>query len=90
MDIFAEMPSSLAWALGLLAVVWVALALLVPLMIESIRISTRRTQLELREINEKLDRLIEALEQRTEPPELHETHPAPAPHSQRLRREPTI
>jgi len=90
MDILAEMPSALAWALGLLAIAWVALALLVPLMIESIRISSRRTQLELREINEKLDRLIEALEQRTEPPELHEAHSTPLPHSPRVRREPTI
>ena len=102
MEILDKLPPIVALVLALLLVVWLVLALLVPFMIESIRGSTRKTHLELTELNEKLDRLLAALEKnataRGEPAPPAEAHAPPAPpepprREQRpapTRKEPTI
>jgi hypothetical protein len=65
--------------------VWLALLLLVPFMIESIRNSSRKSRAELELLNKKMDRLIDILE-RSEPARTVGTR---AQH-ERARKEPTI
>lgn len=64
MEILDTLPPAVTLVLALLLVVWLVLALLVPFMIESIRNSTRRSYAELEALNDKMDRLVAALEQR--------------------------
>jgi hypothetical protein len=102
MEILDKLPPVVALVLALLLVVWLVLALLVPFMIESIRGSTRKTHLELADLNEKLDRVLAVLEKsaaaRTEQPPAEEAQPklAPAETPRRdtrpppTRKEPTI
>jgi hypothetical protein len=87
MDNFANLPSTVQLVLALLLAVWLALLLLVPFMIESIRNSSRKTRTELELLNRKMDRLIEILE-RSEP--ASRTVGARAEAAERVRKEPTI
>jgi hypothetical protein len=86
MDNFANLPSTVQLVLAVLLAVWLALLLLVPFMIESIRNSARKTRAELELLNKKMDRLIDLLE-RGEP--TRATGPR-AQHAERARKEPTI
>jgi hypothetical protein len=92
MDILENLPPAVVLVLALLLVVWLALLLLVPFMIESIRGSVRRSSLELAELNKKMDRVIELLAERNELPPFHgyETHDVRPSAAERTRREPTI
>jgi len=97
MDILDNLPPAVLLVLTLLLVVWLVLLLLVPFMIESIRGWTRKSYLELSQINKKLDKLIVLIGDRSgdlppvrtieprEPP--REVRPA---HAERARKEPTI
>ncbi len=67
METLDNLPPSIGLVLGLLLVVWLVLALLVPFMIESIRSSNRRSAAELEEINDKLERVVALLERRSAP-----------------------
>jgi hypothetical protein len=67
MEILDNLPPSIGLVLGLLLIVWLVLALLVPFMIESIRTSSRRSLTELEEINDKMDRLVALLERQQTP-----------------------
>ena len=67
MAILENLPPIVTLVLALLLVVWLVLALLVPFMIESIRSSTRRTSIELKELNEKVDRLLLVLQKGAAP-----------------------
>jgi hypothetical protein len=67
MEILDNLPPSIGLVLGLLLIVWLVLALLVPFMIESIRSSNRRSLAELEEINDKLERVVALLERRAAP-----------------------
>ena len=67
MEILDNLPPSIGLVLGLLLVVWLVLALLVPFMIESIRSSNRRSAAELEEINDKMDRVVALLERQRTP-----------------------
>jgi hypothetical protein len=87
MDNLANLPAPVQIVLALLLAVWLALLLLVPFMIESIRNSSRKSRAELELLNQKMDRLIEILE-RSEPAARvvgTRTH-----HPERVRKEPTI
>jgi len=87
MDNLANLPAAVQIVLAVLLVVWLALLLLVPFMIESIRNSSRKSRAQLELLNQKMDRLIEILE-RTEP-----AARAVGPrtkHAERVRKEPTI
>jgi hypothetical protein len=64
MQMLDALPPALGVVLGLLALVWLVLWLLVPFMIESIRNSSRKTYLELEATNRKLDRLLALLAER--------------------------
>ena len=64
MQTLHALPPVVTVVLGLLALVWLVLWLLVPFMIESIRSSTPRTYLELEATNQKLDRLLASLNER--------------------------
>ncbi|HUO67883.1 MAG TPA: hypothetical protein VMV37_10120 [Gammaproteobacteria bacterium] len=86
MDNFANLPSTVQLVLAVLLAVWLALLLLVPFMIESIRNSARKTRAQLELLNQKMDRLIDLLE-RGEPARAAEPR---AQHAERVRKEPTI
>jgi hypothetical protein len=62
MEVLDNLPPVVTLVLALLLVIWLVLALLVPFMIESIRGSTRKTYLELAELNKKLEHLLAVLE----------------------------
>jgi hypothetical protein len=86
MDNFANLPATVQIVLAVLLAVWLALLLLVPFMIESIRNSGRKSRAQLELLNQKMDRLIELLERgeptRASAPRAH--------HHERARKEPTI
>ena len=86
-DNFANLPSTVQLVLAVLLAVWLALLLLVPFMIESIRNSSRKSRAELEMLNKKMDRLIDLLE-RTESAPRSTAHRAQ--HADRVRKEPTI
>jgi len=86
-DNFANLPATVQLVLAVLLVVWLALLLLVPFMIESIRNSARKTRTQLELLNTKMDRLIDLLE-RSEPT-VRADRPR-AQHAERVRKEPTI
>jgi predicted PurR-regulated permease PerM len=97
METLQNLPPAVTLVLVLLLVVWLVLLLLVPFMIESIRSWTRKTYLELEEMNKKLEKLTAMLErdavQRPDairPIELHVDTPPPGPRAPRVRKEPTI
>ena len=87
MDNFANLPATVQLVLAVLLAVWLALLLLVPFMIESIRNSTRKTRTQLELLNQKMDRLIDILE-RGEP--ATRTAGPRARHTDPVRKEPTI
>jgi hypothetical protein len=87
MDNFANLPATVQIVLAVLLAVWLALLLLVPFMIESIRNSSRKTRAQLELLNQKMDRLIEILE-RGEP--VTRTVGPRARHAEHVRKEPTI
>jgi len=86
-DNFANLPATVQLVLAVLLVVWLALLLLVPFMIESIRNSSRKTRAQLELLNQKMDRLIDILE-RGEP--TARTAGPRARHTDHVRKEPTI
>jgi hypothetical protein len=86
MDNFANLPATVQLVLAVLLAVWLALLLLVPFMIESIRNSARKTRAQLELLNKKMDRLIDLLE-RGEPTRAAGPR---AQHAERARKEPTI
>jgi hypothetical protein len=61
MQIFEGVPSAFLLILALILLIWLVLVFLVPFMVEGIRSSSRKTCDELREMNEKLDRLTALL-----------------------------
>jgi hypothetical protein len=85
MDNFANLPATVQLVLAVLLAVWLALLLLVPFMIESIRNSARKTRAQLELLNQKMDRLIDILE-RSEPARTA----GPRAQHERARKEPTI
>jgi hypothetical protein len=85
-DNFANLPATVQLVLALLLAVWLALLLLVPFMIESIRNSARKTRAQLELLNQKMDRLIDILERG----ESTRAVGSRAPHAERARKEPTI
>jgi hypothetical protein len=87
MDNFANLPATVQIVLAVLLAVWLALLLLVPFMIESIRNSSRTTRAQLELLNQKMDRLIDILE-RAEP--ANRTAGPRSQHAERVRKEPTI
>ncbi len=87
MDNLANLPAAVQIVLAVLLVVWLALLLLVPFMIESIRNSSRKSRAQLELLNQKMDRLIEILE-RSEPA-ARVVGPR-TKHAERARKEPTI
>lgn len=93
-EILDNLPPAMMLVLALLLVVWLVLLLLVPFMIESIRGWTRKSYVELEELNKKVDRLIVLLSERAEA-ELPVLRPIERPPAQELRperarKEPTI
>jgi hypothetical protein len=92
METLGNLPPVVLLVLALLLVVWLVLLLLVPFMIESIRGSTRRSHLELGELNKKVDKLIALLSERgdrSELPPVRMVEPRGA-RPERARKEPTI
>jgi hypothetical protein len=87
MDNLANLPAAVQIVLAVLLAVWLALLLLVPFMIESIRNSGRKSRAQLELLNQKVDRLIDLLE-RGEP--VSRTVSPRAQHAERARKEPTI
>jgi hypothetical protein len=100
-EILDNLPPAVLLVLALLLVVWLVLLLLVPFMIESIRGWTRKSYVQLEQLNAKIDRLVVLLEER--PPErvvervvehdpypIEVDRPAREPRAERVRREPTI
>jgi hypothetical protein len=87
MDNFANLPATVQLVLAVLLAVWLALLLLVPFMIESIRNSSRKTRAQLELLNQKLDRLIDILEHSEQA-----SRPVSprARHAEHVRKEPTI
>jgi hypothetical protein len=83
MDNLANLPA----AVQIVLAVWLALLLLVPFMIESIRNSSRKSRAQLEVLNQKMDRLIEILE-RSEPA-ARVVGPR-SKQAERVRKEPTI
>ena len=97
MQILDSLPPAVTLVLALLLLAWLVLLLLVPFMIESIRSSSRKSYIELVELNKKVDRLIVLLAERdvalrSERPDfdLFESRPANDPRPARSRKEPTI
>jgi hypothetical protein len=60
-EILQNLPPTVMVVLALMVVVWLLLLLLVPFMIESIRGWTRKSYIELHEINERLEKLHDLL-----------------------------
>ena len=93
-DVLQNLPPAVtARASPCCSLVWLVLLLLVPFMIESIRNSTRKTYVELEEMNQKVDRLIALIEERRGAPTFDAPPPrdrATEPTGERARREPTI
>jgi predicted PurR-regulated permease PerM len=91
MDTLANLPPTVLVVLAVLLAVWLILLLLVPFMIEGIRSSTRKANLQLGELNQKVDKLIALLERR-DAATAWSTEPRDArPHvAERARKEPTI
>jgi hypothetical protein len=91
-EILDNLPPAVLLVLALLLVVWLVLLLLVPFMIESIRGWTRKSYVELEQLNKKMDKLIVLLAERASVPTLHypPDRPAREPVAERARREPTI
>jgi hypothetical protein len=91
-EILDNLPPVVMLVLALMLVVWLVLLLLVPFMIESIRGWTRKSYVELEQLNKKVDRLIVLLAEReAEVPALRSVErPARDAHAERARREPTI
>jgi hypothetical protein len=56
-EILQNLPPAVMIVLALMLLVWLVLLLLVPFMIESIRGWTRKSCLELQEMNERLEKL---------------------------------
>jgi hypothetical protein len=56
-EILQNLPPAVMVVLALMLLVWLVLLLLVPFMIESIRGWTRKSYIELQEMNERLDKL---------------------------------
>lgn len=92
MDNISNLPPAVLLALAVLLAVWLVLLLLVPFMIEGIRNSTRKANLQLELLNRKLDKLIEVLDRGDAPPNVRTGEPREArPHAvERARKEPTI
>lgn len=97
LEILDTLPPAVMLVLTLLLLVWLVLLLLVPFMIEGIRGATRKTYLEMQELNKKLDRLILLLEEQNRGgmPSRVDTLYAPdldvrSPEARGVRREPTI
>ena len=89
MEILDNLPPVVLLVLALLLVVWLVLLLLVPFMIESIRGSTRKSYVELEQLNKKVDKLIALLSDRSELPPVRMVEPRTA-RPERARKEPTI
>jgi hypothetical protein len=89
-EILDNLPPAVLLVLALLLVVWLLLLLLVPFMIESIRGWSRKSYVELEQLNRKLDRVIVLLEERDAPAAWQIERPAPDPRLERARKEPTI
>jgi hypothetical protein len=91
-EILDNLPPAVLLVLALLLVVWLVLLLLVPFMIESIRGWTRKSYVELEQLNKKMDKLIVLLDERASLPPVHYPldRPARDPIAERTRREPTI
>jgi hypothetical protein len=94
-EILDNLPPAVLLVLVLLLVVWLVLLLLVPFMIESIRGWTRKSYVELEQLNKKVDRLIVLLSERADAdldlPAVHPIdRPAREPRAERVRKEPTI
>lgn len=97
LEILDTLPPAVMLVLSLLLLVWLVLLLLVPFMIEGIRGATRKTYLETQELNKKLDRLIQLLEEQNRggvPPHLDTLYSPDldlrAPETRGVRREPKI
>jgi predicted PurR-regulated permease PerM len=98
METLQNLPPAVTLVLVLLLVVWLVLLLLVPFMIESIRGWTRKTYLELEEMNKRLEKLTGMLERDAAPqrpdalrpidPRV-DAPPPPGPRAPRVRQEPT-
>jgi predicted PurR-regulated permease PerM len=88
MDNLANLPPVVLLVLAVLVAVWLVLLLLVPFMIESIRNSTRKANLQLEQLNQRVDTLI-ALLDRTDAPGVRPSEPRPHL-AERTRKEPTI
>jgi predicted PurR-regulated permease PerM len=88
MDNLANLPPAVLLVLAVLLAVWLVLLLLVPFMIESIRNSTRKANLQLEQLNQKVDKLI-ALLDRSDAPIVRSGEPRPHL-AERARKEPTI
>jgi hypothetical protein len=90
-ELLGNLPPLVLLVLALLLVVWLVLLLFVPFMIESIRGWTRKSYVELEQLNKKVDRLILLLSERAEGPVLRQVErPAREPRPERARKEPTI
>jgi predicted PurR-regulated permease PerM len=88
MDNLANLPPAVTLVLAVLVAVWLVLLLFVPFMIASIRNSTRRANMQLEQLNQRIDRLI-ALSERRDAPVGPSSEPR-SPLGERVRREPTI
>jgi hypothetical protein len=89
-ELLGNLPPLVLLVLALLLVVWLVLLLFVPFMIESIRGWTRKSYVELEQLNKKVDRLIVLLGERADGPALRPIdRPAREPRTER-RKEPTI
>ena len=91
-EILDNLPPAVLLVLALMLVVWLVLLLLVPFMIESIRGWTRKSYVELEQLNKKMDRLIVLLAEReAELPALRSVElPTREVRVERSRKEPTI
>ncbi len=91
-ELLDNLPPIVMLVLALLLVVWLVLLLFVPFMIESIRGWTRKSYVELEQLNKKVDRLIVLLSERAEGPVVlrQVERPAREPRPERARKEPTI
>jgi hypothetical protein len=90
-ELLDNLPPVVLLVLALLLVVWLVLLLFVPFMIESIRGWTRKSYVELEQLNKKVDRLIVLLGERADGGALRPIErPAREPRAERARKEPTI
>jgi len=93
-EIIENLPPAVMLVLALLLVVWLVLLLLVPFMIESIRGWTRKSHVELDQVNKKMDQLIALLAEREAEADRALLRPVERPardaRAERARKEPTI